>query len=197
MPQYNVNDLDKYASTRKLPDGFSIRVVRKEDILATIDKNILDKEVALEIISHCEISAANYFKNGYWASIPYMGNFRLDPRKLLRKQAMEDLDPAARQMLDSDDIQSKARYVLFKKQIAIDAKDKVAFDRLYEYIVALWSNKYPKLFRRYIRKHGGAFARLHMWGLANITVIDNRFEYVYADELAANRETLENPIKND
>lgn len=179
----SMKDLEKLAESRKFPMGFTIRVVRKEDILATIDKNILDKDVALEIVSHCELSAANYFKNGYWASVPYLGNFRLDPKKVLRKQAIENMDAAARRMLDPNNTQEKARYVLFRKQIAEDAREQVEFSRYYNYIITLGANKHVHIYNRLVRKRGKHFARLFIWGFMNMSVFDNRFEYLYNAEL--------------
>lgn len=181
--KFDIKDLIDIAETRKIPDGFNIKVVRKEDILSTIDKNILDKDVALEVISHCEISAINFFKNGYWASIPYMGNFRLDPRKVIRNQALKELDAGAKTVLDDNDVQDKARYILFRKQVSNDAREKINFLRYYNYCIALGSNKNPKAFRKLCRNKGIYMARLLTWGLMRITPIDNRFEYIYAEKL--------------
>lgn len=183
--KYSVTELNNKGEIRKLPDGFNIRVVRKEDILDTIDKNILDKDVALEVISHCEISAINFFKNGYWASIPHMGNFRLDPRKVLRKETLDSMDGAAKQFVMSDDPQSKARYILFRKQVSNDAREEIEFKRYYNYSIALEANRNRKIFNKMCKKIGMPMTRLRMWGLMTITPLDNRFEYIYSHELAA------------
>ena len=52
--------------TYKFPGGNDVKVLRKEDIINTINCNIVDKEVALAIVKQCEIDAANFLRKGRW-----------------------------------------------------------------------------------------------------------------------------------
>ena len=71
---------------RKFPNGYDVRVVRKQDILDCIDENIIDKEIALELITQCEIDACQYINEGKWTGLPYIGSVRLnDGGKILRE----------------------------------------------------------------------------------------------------------------
>ena len=74
------------ADTFKFPNGgYDVTICRKKDILECIDENIIDKDVALAIVEHCEYTAADYIKEGVWAGIPFIGNIRISKTKQLLK----------------------------------------------------------------------------------------------------------------
>ena len=86
---------------RKFPNGYDVRVVRKQDILDCIDENIIDKEIALELITQCEIDACQYINEGKWTGLPYIGSVRLnDGGKILREN--KELLNEAKEKLDDD-----------------------------------------------------------------------------------------------
>lgn len=58
-------------------DGYDVTIVKKQDILDCIDENIIDKEVALSIVEHCEKTAAEFISSGRWTGIPFIGNIRI------------------------------------------------------------------------------------------------------------------------
>ena len=66
------------ADTYKFPGGgYDVTVFKKQDVLDCIDKNILDKDVALAFIEQLEVDAANFLKEGRWTGIPFIGNIRI------------------------------------------------------------------------------------------------------------------------
>ena len=74
------------ADIYKFPSGgYEVTVCKKQDILDCIDKNIIDKEVALAIVERCEIDAANFLKEGRWTGIPFIGNIRIPKLKQLEE----------------------------------------------------------------------------------------------------------------
>ena len=85
---------------RRYPKGNEVRVVRKADILKCIDENIIDKEIALEIVTQCEIDAANYLTNGKWTGIPYMGNIISNISGLVIRQNADLLDAAKEELTE-------------------------------------------------------------------------------------------------
>lgn len=179
---YKNIDVDKL-DFRRFPKGYSVRVVRKEDIIATLDANVTDKDVVLDVIKHCEVSAANYISNGRWASIPYMGSLKLNLNKIKVKNTIKEFREASDEVTDKTDAQERARYYLFKKELTAKANRELNAQRYYNYIVALGINKHPKEYERVYRAFGKVTARLYIYFLMNVVAIDNRYEYEYSDAL--------------
>ena len=68
-------------NTRKFPRGYDVTIVRKEDVLEAIDDNIIDKEIALDLIKQLELDASNFIKEGRWTSLPFIGTIRYNENK--------------------------------------------------------------------------------------------------------------------
>lgn len=64
-------------NTRRFPGGAEVIVVNKKQVLETIDTNIVDKEIALELVTRLEQKAIQHLNNNEWISIPYIGNIRI------------------------------------------------------------------------------------------------------------------------
>ena len=78
--------------TYKFPGGNDVKVIRKEDIINTINCNIVDKEVALAIVKQCEVDAANFLRKGRWTGIPFMGSIKVpDVVKMSKHQNKNNL----------------------------------------------------------------------------------------------------------
>lgn len=169
---------------RNFPNGYSVRVVRKEDIIACLDKNVTDPEVVLEVIKHCELCAANYITNGQWASIPFMGSLKINIARKLARDKVKEFNAGAEAYLDKENVQEKHRYYLFKKALNSDIRDKLRAESYYNYIVSLGIPRYYKQYFRVYRNCGKYAARLYIFFRMNIAAIDNRWEYEYSDELA-------------
>ena len=147
------------------PEGYEVTVLRKADVLKCIDENIIDKEIALEIVRRCEIDATNFLKEGRWAGIPFLGNIRIP--KIVQTFLSEDtqkLMSEAKETLDEN------KYLLFRKQFATDAVKREDKERFYKYELSKFIGKNIKLFRKLANKHGDKLARVISFTLRNMTI---------------------------
>ena len=149
---------------RKFPNGYDVRVVRKQDILDCIDENIIDKEIALELVTQCEIDACQYINEGKWTGLPYIGSVRLnDGGKILREN--KELLNEAKEKLDND------KYILFKKSLVIEGKTKIKKSRYFNYIVSIYANHNRKVYKELVANNGENFAKVILFSLANMKVV--------------------------
>ena len=147
------------------PEGYQVTVLRKQDVLKCIDENIIDKEIALEIVRRCEIDATNFLKEGRWAGIPFLGNIRIP--KIVETFISEDtqkLMAEAKENLDSN------KYLLFRQQFAKDAVKREADERYYKYELSKFIGKNLRLFRKLAAIHGDKLARVICFSLREMTI---------------------------
>lgn len=159
----------------RFPNGYDVKVLRKQDVLDCIDDNIIDKEVALELVKRCEIDAANFLKEGRWASIPFIGNIRIPKTKqLMMSEQYKEIDEAAKATLDRD------KYVLFRRDLASEIGRIAKQERFYKYAVSKMVSKNAKLFRQLCISCGDAFARYYMFSVRSLTPLNqnNITDYV-------------------
>ena len=99
------------ADTLKFPNGgYDVTICRRQDIIDCIDKNIVDKDIALAVINHCEFQAASFIKEGRWAGIPFIGNIRVPKTvQMIRSDEQKALIEDAKEQL------VKERNIMFKK----------------------------------------------------------------------------------
>lgn len=156
----------------KFPNGgYIVKVIRKEDVINSIEDNITDKEVALELIKQLEIDAADFLNNGRWTGIPNLGNFRVPPaQQYFKNKQQNKLLHDAKELLDSND------YILFRKQINVENKLKVKAERYYKYICSIAANHNRKLYKQLVINYGAVYARLKLFFGYTVTAIDNEFE---------------------
>lgn len=148
----------------RFPKGYDVKILRKEDVLASIDANIIDKDVALEIVKRCEVDAANFIREGRWAGIPFVGAIRIPKTKLaLISDKTKELLDEAKQTLEHD------KYLLFRHTIASDIGRQVKIERYYKYIVSKFVGKNSKLFKKLSIKHGDSYARLICYTLSDVS----------------------------
>lgn len=156
-------------------NGYDVVICRKQDILDCIDKNIIDKEVALEIVENCEYHAAKFIKEGRWTGIPFIGNIRISKNsELLHSTEQQALIKEAKESL------TKEQYVLFRKELNKENYKQIKHNRYYKYIVSISINKNKKLFRRLCEEHGEVYARLKMFACNTITAVNN--EYIQLED---------------
>lgn len=143
----------------KFPNGgYSIKVVRKEDIINTIDINITDKEVALALIEQLEIDAANFINSGRWTGIPNLGSIRIPADKvILRQQRAEGLLDEAKELLKGNE------YILFRNQLAAENKNKAKNNRYYKYICSIAANHNRRLYSRLCNTYNSNYAQLKLY----------------------------------
>lgn len=164
------------SDTYKFPNnGYDVIVCKKQDILDCIDSNIIDKEIALEIVTQCELDAANFIREGRWAGIPFIGNIRIPKSKLMEKDpAQQALIEEAKEQLDPK------QYILFRKQLNVDNSERIKQERYYKYIVSIAVNKNRKLYKELCKTKGEVYARIFLFASKNITSINN--EYVNLED---------------
>ena len=88
--------MDEELEVRKFPamGGYDVTIVNKNDILKTIDDNIIDKEIAYEIITSLELSCQRYVAAGDTAGIPYIGKIKERLTAAIARENKETLDDA-------------------------------------------------------------------------------------------------------
>ena len=148
------------------PEGYQVTVLRKADVLKCIDDNIIDKEIALDIVRRCEIDATNFLKEGRWAGIPFLGNIRIP--KIVQNfmsEATQQLMSDAKETLDSE------KYLLFRRQYATDAVKQEKYERYYKYELSKFIGKNLQLFRKVSAKRGDKFARMLCFTLRSMTIV--------------------------
>lgn len=152
----------------KFPRGYDVKILRKSDVIASINANIIDKDVALAIVKKCEIDAANFLREGRWAGIPYIGNIRIPKgrEKFLSEETQEILENA-RATLDKD------KYLLFRKTVAADIGRQVKLEKYFCYQVSKFVGKNIKFFKKIAEKHGDNYARFLCYTLSGVNVIDS------------------------
>jgi hypothetical protein len=153
------------ADTFRFPNkGYEVKVLRKEDVLDSINKNIIDKEVALAIVKRCEIDAANFIKEGRWAGIPFIGNIRIPP-------AVQQLMSSEHQALvkEAEETLDAKKYVLFRHNLANDIGKQIKTERYYKYMVSKFVGKNQKFFKTIAKQHGDLYARFLCYTLTELS----------------------------
>ena len=147
-------------NTRKFPRGYDVTIVRKEDVLEAIDDNIIDKEIALDLI-----------KQGRWTSLPFIGTIRYNENK---KAIIDNID-VVRQ---AEKTMSKQEYVMFRKKLVIDNLIENKYLRHYNYLVSMSITDNRKLYNYYVENYGESYARLMMYFFRTFTCIEETIEPV-------------------
>ena len=115
--------------TYKFPGGNDVKVVRKEDIINTINCNIVDKEVALAIVKQCEVDAANFLRKGRWTGIPFIGSIKVpDTVKMSHTPEQREL------IQDAIETVSAEQFVMFRRELAYNNEKRVKATRYYNYV---------------------------------------------------------------
>ena len=161
--------------TYKFPGGKEIKVVRKEDIINTINTNIVDKEVALAIVRQCEIDAVNFMRKGRLTGIPFMGTIKVpDTVKMSQTKEQKDLIVAAMENTTNE------QFVMFRRNLAYDNKVKIKARKYYNYVLSLSVAKNRDQFKKMCKEKGEAYASLHFFLLYSVTSVNN--EYVPVED---------------
>ena len=155
-------------SSRKFPNGgYDVTVLRKKDVIDCIDNNILDKEIALDLIKQLELDAINFIKDGKWAGIPYIGNIRIPKhRQYLNSPEIKKLVEDSRETLDSE------KYILFRRRLAADSQKRAKVERYYNYILSKQMNKNMKLFKSLAKRKGELVAKIIVMCLVEMRTLD-------------------------
>ena len=161
--------------TFKFPGGTDVKVVRKEDVIETINCNIVDKEVALAIVRQCETDAANFLRNGRWTGIPFMGSIKVpDVVKMSRTKEQKELIDTAYNTLPTE------QFVMFRRELAYNNEKRVKATKYYNYVLSIAVSKNRNLFKKLCKEKGVGYARIHFFLISSITAVEN--EYVPVED---------------
>ena len=156
--------------TYKFPGGKDVKIVRKEDIINTINTNIVDTEVALAIVKQCEIDAVNFMKKGRLTGIPFMGTIKVpDTIKMSQTKEQKDLIIAAMENTTNE------QFVMFRRNLAYDNKVKIKARKYYNYVLSLSVAKNRNQFKKMCKEKGEAYARIHFFLLYSVTSVNNEY----------------------
>ena len=165
--------------TYKFPGGKDVKIVRKEDIINTINTNIVDTEVALAIVKQCEIDAVNFMKKGRLTGIPFMGTIKVpDTIKMSQTKEQKDLILAAMENTTNE------QFVMFRRNLAYDNKVKIKARKYYNYVLSLSVAKNRNQFKKMCKEKGEAYARIHFFLLYSVTSVNN--EYIPVEDENSN-----------
>ena len=165
--------------TYKFPGGKDVKVVRKEDIINTINTNIVDTEVALAIVRQCEVDAVNFMKKGRLTGIPFMGTIKVpDTVRMSQTKEQKDLILAAMETTTNE------QFVMFRRNLAYDNKIKIKARKYYNYVLSLSVAKNRNQFKKMCKERGEAYARIHFFLLYSVTSVNN--EYIPVEDENSN-----------
>lgn len=144
------------AETFKFPNGgYDVRIVRKQDVVACIEKNITDGDLMLDLIKQLELDAANFLREGRWAGIPYLGNIRIPRhREIMQSKEVQELIQSAKETLDKD------KYILFRRRLDVDSQKRAKQERYYNYMLSRAVNKNIKYFKKVSKTKGDVYAKI-------------------------------------
>ena len=165
--------------TYKVPGGKGVKVVRKEDIINTINTNIVDTEVALAIVRQCEVDAVNFMKKGRLTGIPFMGTIKVpDTVRMSQTKEQKDL------ILAAMETNTNEQFVMFRRNLAYDNKVKIKARKYYNYVLSLSVAKNRNQFKKMCKEKGEAYARIHFFLLYSVTSVNN--EYIPVEDENSN-----------
>ena len=149
-------------------NGYEVEVVRKEDVIACIENNIVDKEVAYEIINQLEIDASNMLSSGKWVGIPKLGNIRANP---FGYKAMSDKDKEM--VKDAKNILPHDKYLMFRKETIIKNNERVKINRFFSYTLSMSITKNKALYKRLKLLRGETWTDIYFYAMFNAKAISN------------------------
>lgn len=161
--------------TYKFPGGTDVKVVRKEDVIQTINCNIVDKEVALAIVRQCEIDAANFLRKGRWTGIPFIGSIKVpDSVKMANTPEQKELIQTVINTISNE------QFVMFRRELAHNNEKRAKATKYYNYVLSMAVSKNRNLFKKLCKEKGVGYARLNFFLKSSITAVEN--EYVPVED---------------
>lgn len=155
--------MDDKLEVRKFPapDGYDVTLVNKNDVLKTIDDNIIDKEIAYEIITSLELSCQKYVSAGDIAGIPYIGKIKERLTAAIARKNKETL-ASAREVLDRE------HYIAFKYTLVTDEAKRFNYNKVYKLEIARVASHNRRQYWNYVDTVGEAKADIMFHGIAHL-----------------------------
>lgn len=165
--------------TYKFPGGTDVKIVRKEELIETINCNIVDKEIALAIVKQCEVDAANFLRKGRWTGIPFIGSIKVPDVVRMSNT------PEQRELIkDAAETATNEQFVMFRRELAYNNEKRAKATRYYNYVLSMAVSKNRNLFKKLCREKGVGYARIHFFLTSSITAIEN--EYIPVEDESDN-----------
>lgn len=148
---------------RKFPamGGYYVTIVNKNDILKTIDDNIIDKEIAYEIITSLELSCQKYVSAGDTAGIPYIGKIKERLTAAIARENKEALD-------DAKEVLDKEHYIAFKYALFADESKRYKYNKVYKLEIARVVSHNRRQYWNYVDTIGEVKADIMFHGIAHL-----------------------------
>ena len=148
---------------RKFParHGYDVTIVNKNDILKTIDDNIIDKEIAYEIITSLELTCQKYVSAGDSAGIPYIGTIKERLGAAIARKNTKALNDA-KEALD------KEHYIAFKNALFVDETIRYKYNKVYKLEIARVVSHNRRQYWNYVDTIGEVKADIMFHGIAHL-----------------------------
>lgn len=149
----------------KYPNGgYEITVVRKKDIIETIEANITDKEIMLEMIEQLEVDGFKNLKEGRWTGFPFLGSIKVpEGIKMNHSKEQSELLSEAFNTLD------KNEYICFRRQLAKSNDQKIRDNKIFRSKAQMTRVKNRKLAAKLFKLYCYERAILLLYSLYSVT----------------------------
>lgn len=148
---------------RKFPamGAYNVTIVNKNDILKTIDDNIIDKEIAYEVITSLELSCQKYVSAGDSAGIPYIGTIKERIGASIARNNKETL-------ADAKEALDKEHYIAFKNALFSDETKRYNYNKVYKLEIARVASHNRRQYWNYVDTIGEVKADIMFHGIAHL-----------------------------
>lgn len=151
----NMND---NFETRKFvgANANDVTIVHKEAVLETINQNIVDKDIALDLIIQLEKDAADYITQGKITGVPYIGRVEFKVGSIAIRNHAEEL-AEAKKHLDQE------QFLAFKKDIAVEAIEHAKYESFFRYRASMGIKRNRRTYANLVQDKGEAYAKIKMF----------------------------------
>lgn len=148
---------------RKFPamGGYDVTIVNKDDVLKTIDDNIIDKEIAYQIITSLELSCQKYVSAGDAAGIPYIGKIKERLGAAIARENKEALE-------DAKEVLDREHFIAFKYALFTDESRRYKYNKVYKLEIARVVNRNKRQYWNYVDTIGDVKADIMFHGIAHL-----------------------------
>lgn len=161
-----LKNMDDNFETRKFvgPGANDVTIVHKEAILKTINQNIVDKDIALDLIIQLEKDAADYITQGKITGVPYIGRVEFKVGSIALKEHADEL-AEAKKHLDQE------QFLAFKKDIAYEANEHAKYESFFRYRASMGIKRNKRTYANIVQDRGEHYAKIKMF--ARIVISDD------------------------
>ena len=138
-----------------------VTIVHKEEILKTINTNIIDKDLALDFIVQLEKDAADYITKGEITGVPYIGKVEFRVGSMAIRAHADELEEAKRHL-------DKEQYIAFKKDIAIEAIEHAKYESFFNYRASMGVKRNKRTYEYLVLNKGEAYAKIKLFARIKI-----------------------------